>query len=157
MDAEIAHERPRAAERARRRGIRFWLLTYAVALALVAFWPTPVDRDAGDLLDAISRAVPWLTYDVIETVANVLLFVPLGALLALVLRRWAAVLAVSLATTLVIELGQALLLTQRTPSLRDVVANLCGAALGLAVVRIASGLEGRRSRMPRRYAIAQDR
>ncbi|MCP2638091.1 VanZ family protein [Microbacterium sp. HD4P20] len=117
------------------RDARLWLVVYVVALALVAFWPVPVDRGAQGLLAAITRAVPFLTYDVIETAANVVLFVPLGALLALVLpRRAPVVLGIALAATVVIEVAQAVLLPERTPSLRDILANLCGAAVGLGVV-----------------------
>nr|WP_242061524.1 VanZ family protein [Microbacterium ureisolvens] len=106
-----------------------------MALALIAFWPTPVDRGAAGLLRTISRAVPWLTYDVIEMTANIVLFVPLGILLALALPlHRGLVLPIALATTLVIESCQALFLTERTPSLRDIVANVLGASIGLALV-----------------------
>ncbi|MEV4687248.1 VanZ family protein [Microbacterium sp. LWH3-1.2] len=118
------------------RGIRL-LVIYGVMLALIAFWPTPVDRGASDFLDAITRAVPWLTYDLIETTANVALFVPFGVLLALVLPlHRGLVVPIALATTLVIESGQALILAERTPSLRDIVANVLGAAIGLAIVHL---------------------
>lgn len=106
-------------------------------LALIAFWPTPVDRGASGLLEVITRAIPWLTYAVIETTANVALFVPFGVLLALVLPlHRGLVVPIALATTLVIESGQALLLSERTPSLRDIVANVLGAAIGLAIVHL---------------------
>jgi glycopeptide antibiotics resistance protein len=108
---------------------------YGVALTLIAFWPVPVDRGASGLLRAITQAIPWLTYDVIETAANVALFVPFGVLLALVLPlHRGLVVPISLATTLFIESGQALLLAERTPSLRDIIANVLGAAVGLAIV-----------------------
>ena len=120
------------------RDARVWLAGYLVALALIAFWPVPVDRAAAGLLAEITRAVPFLTYDVIETAANVVLFVPLGALLALVLtRRAPLVLGIALLATVAIELAQAVLLPERTPSLRDILANLCGAAVGLGVVLLA--------------------
>ncbi|MEV5071083.1 VanZ family protein [Microbacterium sp. LMI12-1-1.1] len=122
--------------RGQRRGIRL-LVVYAVMLALIAFWPVPVDRGASGFLRAISSVVPWLTYDVIETAANVLLFVPFGVLLALALPlQRGLVVPLALATTLVIESGQALLLAERTPSLRDIVANVLGATIGLAIVQL---------------------
>lgn len=110
-------------------------VAYAAALALIAFWPAPVDRGAKGLLDAIERWIPLLSYELIEFSANVVMFVPLGFLLAVLLRRrrW-LVLPLAIAVTLLIEVGQALLLPERTPSLRDVVANTAGAAIGLAVV-----------------------
>ena len=107
-------------------------------LAFVAFWPVPVDRGASGLLQAISQAVPWLTYDLIETTANVLLFVPFGALLAIALPlHRGLVVPIALAVTLVIESGQALFLAERTPTLRDIAANVLGAVIGLVVVQLA--------------------
>ncbi|MDQ7878323.1 VanZ family protein [Microbacterium sp. QXD-8] len=122
--------------RGQRRGIRL-LVAYAVVLMLIAFWPVPVDRGASGFLRSISTAVPWLTYDVIETTANVLLFVPFGVLLALALPlQRGLVVPLALATTLVIESGQALFLAERTLSLRDVVANVIGAAIGLVIAML---------------------
>jgi len=122
--------------RGRRRGIRL-LVVYGVMLALIAFWPVPVDRGATGMLRTISHAVPWLTYDLIETTANILLFVPFGVLLAIALPlHRGLVVPIALAATLVIESGQALFLAERTPSLRDIVANVLGAVIGLAIVQL---------------------
>jgi VanZ family protein len=111
------------------------LAVYAVALALVAFWPHHVDRDAGPLLDAITRLLPWATYEVVEFVSNIVQFLPLGALLAVVLRRrpWVAV-AAGLGASIVIETVQGLLLPGRTASALDVFANTLGTALGVGAV-----------------------
>lgn len=117
------------------RNLRVQLAVYGFVLALIAFWPSPVDQGAGPILHSITAAVPWLTYSVIEFSANVVLFVPLGAILSLALpsrRKW--VVPIALAVTILIEVGQALLLTQRTPSVRDVIANTLGAAIGLLAV-----------------------
>jgi glycopeptide antibiotics resistance protein len=111
---------------------------YGAVLALIAFWPTPVDREAAGLLREIARVVPLLSYDVVEFTANIALFVPLGVLLAFAFpHRRGLVVPMAVAVTLVIESGQALFLTQRTPSLGDIVANTLGAALGLVVVLVA--------------------
>ncbi|WKK70812.1 hypothetical protein Q0F99_13705 [Rathayibacter oskolensis] len=68
---------------------------YLGLLAAIAFWPTPVDAPAAGIL---ARAIGWLgrhglgwiDYGVVESSANVLLFVPFGLLGALLLRaRWA--------------------------------------------------------------------
>ncbi|WP_396668841.1 VanZ family protein [Microbacterium sp. R86528] len=117
------------------RDPRAWLVAYGVLLALIAFWPTPVDRNAAGLLHAISAAIPWLSYNLIEFTANIALFVPLGALGAMLLRRrpW-LVIVIALGVTIVIESVQALLLAQRTPSGLDIIANTLGAAVGLAIV-----------------------
>lgn len=143
-----------AAVHARRNRVRAarLLALYGVALALIAFWPEPVDRGASGVLRGITRAVPWLTYDVIETTSNVLLFVPLGVLLAFVIpRQRGLIVPLALATTLVIETGQALFLAARTPSLRDVIANVLGATIGLALVWL------RERRQARSVSAAQGR
>lgn len=125
------------ARRVRRIGLRL-LALYAAALALIAFWPTPVDRGATGLLREIARVVPLLSYDVVEFTANIALFVPLGVLLALALpRRRVLVLPIALVVTSAIEVGQAVFLAERTASVRDVVANTAGAGLGLLLAVIA--------------------
>lgn len=113
---------------------------YLVALALIAFWPTPVDAGMrGDL----NRTTAWFArhdlsavdYSLIESGANVVLFIPLGLLLALHLRpgrAWIAV-AVGALTSCVIELGQLLFLAARYATLEDVAANTTGAALGALI------------------------
>ncbi|MDJ1114480.1 VanZ family protein [Microbacterium dauci] len=108
------------------------LAVYAAALALIAFWPVPVDSGAGPLLALITEVFPPLTHPRVEFAANILLFVPLGVLLSLIDRR--ATLPIAFATTVVIECVQAVALAARTPSLLDVLANLLGAGIGLLVV-----------------------
>ncbi len=119
---------------ASRRLVKTLIVLYSVALVLIVFWPTPVDRDLGWLLQAISRRMPWLSYGAIEFGANVLLFVPFGMLLPLAwpaIRR--VVVPLALAATVAIESAQAVFLAERTMSVRDVVANVLGAAIGFAL------------------------
>ncbi|WP_347978080.1 VanZ family protein [Microbacterium sp. ProA8] len=134
------------------RRVRFGiplLILYGVALALIAFWPVPVDREMTGLLRALARAVPLLSYDVVEFGANVLLFVPLGILLALAMpRHRPLVVPVALVVTGAIEAGQALFLDERTASLRDVLANTLGAAAGLLIVVIAERNSSRAVAVP---------
>lgn len=113
---------------------RLLLGAYAVALALIAFWPSPVDRGAGPLLQLVTQAVPWLTYARIELLANVALFVPLGWWAARGWPRWrAAVIPAGLVASVVIETGQGLFLAERTASVLDVLANTTGAAIGFVL------------------------
>ncbi|QLD12226.1 VanZ family protein [Microbacterium oleivorans] len=113
---------------------RVLLAAFLVALAFVAFWPTPVDRDAGWLVSRITDTVPWLTYGRIEFGANILLFVPLGWCAARGWPRWhAAVIPAALGLSVVIEVGQGVALAERTSSVLDVVANTTGAAIGWAI------------------------
>lgn len=124
---------------------------YAVALVAIVFWPTPVDRGAGRLLSAITRRIPFLTYDVIEFTANIALFVPFGILLAILLKPRrrslvvAQVVAFAFAIALAIEVSQGVFLAERTASVLDVVANMCGAVLGSGAVPLAERLSLRRT------------
>ncbi|OII00644.1 hypothetical protein BIU89_05500 [Curtobacterium sp. MCBA15_005] len=116
-------------------------IAYGVALALVGFWGSPVDAGGG----------PWLTralavahrhglperidYAAVESLANVVYFVPLGLLVVLLAgaRWWWAAIAAGLVVSTCIETGQALFLPARTATIDDVVANGVGAVLGAVV------------------------
>ena len=91
-----------------------------------------------------------LTAEDAEGLANVVLFVPLGAAGALLVRRHAAWVVIALgALSLAIEVLQARL-PGRTPSYRDVVANSVGALAGALLVLLLGALWSllRRSRRP---------
>lgn len=126
------------------RSPRAWLWLYAAVLAAIAVWPVPVDRGAGPFLAFVQRIVPVLTYARIEFGANILLFLPFGVLLTLILRRSRyLIMPIAFVTTVVIESVQGIVLSLRTPSVLDIVANTAGACVGLLIV---VGLEARRSR-----------
>lgn len=122
---------------------------YAIALVTIAFWPTPVDRPAADFL---ARLIHWfarhdlgfITYDVIESVANVLLFVPAGLLLVVLLgvRWWWLSILGGLAASVVIELGQYLFLDERFATSTDVCANTIGTVIGTVIGVIALLIAG---------------
>ncbi len=114
------------------------MLVYLVALALIAFWPAPVDRDAHDSLLAVidwlqeHGAPGWVRYDLFEFAANIVLFVPVGLFVMIragVSGWWLAVL-VGFAASCTIEAGQLILLPDRFATLSDVIANTVGAAVG---------------------------
>lgn len=132
-----------------------WVVVYGVALALIAFWPQPVDSGADRLLGVISRVFPILTYQRIEFGSNILLFVPLGVGLAVLLRRTRyLVMPIALLVSLTIESVQAVCIAARTPSVYDIIANVSGAALGLVAVAV---IEARRRRDARRAGVARRR
>ena len=126
------------------RVLRIVLGAYAVLLAVVGFFPSPVDRP----VDApLSRIIQWceqhglgfITYGRVEFGANIALFVPLGMLIALLFgpRRWWRAAVICFVATVIIELGQGALLPQRVASIGDVIANTIGGILGtLAAVGI---------------------
>ena len=121
-------------DRSTRSIARVVLTVYGISLALIALWPVPVDSGAGGLLRRVTRVLPALTYARIEFSANILLFVPLGVLLMLILRRRYLILPIAIATTVAIECSQGLLLDKRTPSLLDIIANTAGACVGMLII-----------------------
>lgn len=125
-----------------RRVVVGLLLIWSCLLVRLTLWPqlaTPHQQDW------VRSAVAWLagrgvpvTYLGVEAVANVLLFVPFGVLVALLLgaRRWRVVVA-GLVLSASIEITQRLALPGRVPSVQDVVLNTVGAALGWAALGAA--------------------
>jgi glycopeptide antibiotics resistance protein len=120
---------------------RLWqgiLAAMFVPLALVAFWPKPVDQPfQGELASILAffhaHGIPaWFNYKFVEASANVALFVPLGvvASLAFAKKRWWQIGAFGLMVSGCIELGQLLFLHDRFASLQDIVTNTSGAVIG---------------------------
>lgn len=126
----------------RRRLLVAPLVSYLLALSLIAFWPSPVDEGAFGLINRVLRilhrlGVPgWFDYSLIESGANVLLFIPFGILVAafLPLRRAWLALPIGILASTSIELGQELFRPERVATPRDVLANALGAAIGTAIV-----------------------
>ena len=120
---------------------RFWRWVLAVMfipLALIAFWPSPVDQPVqGQLADVLkflhAHGIPaWFNYRFVESAANVLLFVPVGvvASLAFVDKPWWQIGVFGFLVSSCIEVGQLLFLHNRFASLQDVVTNTSGAIIG---------------------------
>jgi VanZ family protein len=122
---------------------RVVLTLYGISLAMIALWPVPVDQGAAGFLRRVERVLPMLTYPRIEFSANILLFVPLGVLLMLILRRRYLILPIAIVVTVAIECSQALLLDKRTPSVLDILANTAGACLGMLIVAAVESWRGR--------------
>ncbi|MEV7648953.1 VanZ family protein [Arthrobacter sp. NPDC089319] len=130
------------------------LAAYIVVVAVVVLWPTPVDAAANGLirqvLSALHRAgIPdWFDYNLIESGANVVMFIPLGLLTALLLPsalRWLTP-AGALVFSGAIEWCQQAFLPGRYASLQDVWVNTLGAAVG--TVLAYAWLEHLRNRRP---------
>ncbi|MBP3037146.1 VanZ family protein [Arthrobacter sp. zg-ZUI100] len=125
-----------------RRTLAALFLLYAGVLALIVFWPSPVDQNSAGTLKLIlgklhGAGVPgWINYSFVETLANVLLFLPFGLLAAAWLPAhriwWSA--AGGIAASCAIEAAQAVLLPHRFATIYDVTANSLGAALGCVAV-----------------------
>ncbi|MEA9999680.1 VanZ family protein [Cryobacterium sp. RTS3] len=122
--------------------LRRWVIAlavvYVVALALIAFWPVPVDRNIdGPLLHLINwlhqhGAPGWFRYSTVEFGANIVLFIPVGVFIVVLAgaRRWWWAILVGFAASCTIELCQLLFLSSRFATLNDVIANTSGAVVG---------------------------
>jgi glycopeptide antibiotics resistance protein len=137
----------------KRRLWRFILTAMLIPLALIAFWPTPVDEPVQGQLASVLRflhrhGIPaWFNYQFVEASANIVIFVPLGfvSLLAFPEKAWWRIGAFGLLISGCMELGQLLFLHSRFASPLDIVTNTSGAVLG-AVFAITTliKLEARR-------------
>ncbi|WP_458111762.1 VanZ family protein [Arthrobacter sp. R1-13] len=127
------------------RRVNHWgwvLVAYFAALAIIGYWPTPVDEPARDALEDFfewlhqSGAPRWLSYQLLEAGANVLLFIPVGALCVAAFRRnrWFQNVAIGVMVSASMELGQFLFLDRRDPSPQDLVTNTTGTVTGIFLV-----------------------
>lgn len=116
---------------------------YLAALASLTLGPQP--ETVGGTLVTLGdwfagwQATAWLTFAVLEFLANIVLFVPLGVLWVAWAgpRRWWLAALAGLAVTVAIEATQALALSDRYPDVRDLVANTLGAVVGAALMAAA--------------------
>lgn len=129
-----------------RRLVLAGLGLYAAVVLVVVIAPVSY-ADVVHAIDDLLReglGMTWFGSGWIEFAANVLLFVPLGLLLTLLFRRpWIGV-VVSVAASVAVELAQ-LVVPSRQASLRDVVANALGAAIGAAIAWLLVRRRSRRS------------
>lgn len=116
---------------------------YLVALVLIVFWPTPVDRPAAGTLHSLivwihSHGVPtFIGYNTIEFTANIVMFVPMGIIATgWTKRAWLGA-VLGAAISCLIELGQLIFLADRFASVLDIVANTAGACIGAMTYHLA--------------------
>lgn len=105
--------------------------------------------------DLRAAGLTWATYDLVDFVANILFFVPIGLVAALLLPRriWWLAIPIGAVLSAALELGQAAFLPQRYASATDVLANtaggVLGALIGLALRQIIARQAASRRRAPR--------
>ena len=128
---------------------RLWqliLAAMAVPLALIAFWPSPVDQPVSGQLGTVlsflhHHGIPrWFDYSFVEKSANICLFLPVGfvAALAFPTKQWWQIGAFGMLVSGSIELGQLLFLHNRFASPSDVMTNTSGAVIGALVALLAT-------------------
>jgi glycopeptide antibiotics resistance protein len=128
-----------ATARVRRVAVVAIAILYGIALLLILFWPQHVDGPHGenaqwavDLITGFTGVSERIAYRLLEKGANVLLFVPAGAILSAFagfrFRWWVPVLG--LLGSASVELLQGTLLPGRTADWRDIVANTSGVIVG---------------------------
>jgi VanZ family protein len=135
-----------------RRWAAWGLAAYGLLVAVVAFTPVSYAGIVHALARLVNR-IPGLDFfgsGWIEFSANILLFVPIGFLLALVLRRPVIGALIGVAISVGIELIQ-LVIPDRQSSVRDVISNGSGAAIGaliawLVLRRLRRALDAGRDR-----------
>ncbi len=128
---------PTRLDRAARRTAAVLLLVIAATVMIIVFTPGPPDPSGQDALHVylhrahLNGLPTWIDFNLIQNLANVVLFIPLGFLGSLAQRRrnYLVVLAAAGASGL-IELIQLVLLPDRVASLQDVLCNTIGALIG---------------------------
>ncbi|WP_448263196.1 VanZ family protein [Microbacterium aurum] len=128
---------------------------YGAFLAFVVFWPTPIDRPVAGLIARLiaelhERGVPaFIGYGFIEFAANVAMFIPVGIAfsLAVPVRWWFVTLLCGPALSVVIELTQRQLFSERYASIGDVVANSIGATVGVCLALAVRAAVAHRDRL----------
>jgi len=117
-----------------RRWVIAGLAAYSLAVGLVLLLPVSYSGIVNRIGDALrdGLGIAWFGSGWIEFGANILMFVPLGLLLTLLFRHpWYGV-ALALALSAAAELAQ-IVIPSRQPTVRDILANTLGAALGAAL------------------------
>ncbi|WP_343925466.1 VanZ family protein [Rhodoglobus aureus] len=112
---------------------------YLAVVAWLTLSPQAPDQRDGPLwqlalfLDRFS-ATQWLTFNDLEFVANIALFVPLGLFFVLLVgkRQWWLALALAIGLTAGIEWVQQFI-PSRVSDPRDILSNSLGAAIGVVI------------------------
>jgi glycopeptide antibiotics resistance protein len=134
-------------------------VVYLGIVAWVTLGPQPFDEHNGGwiyrMLDVFQahNVTSWITYDRLEFLSNVGMFVPIGLFFLLLLGRrfwWLAIL-IGCALTVGIETAQ-LFIPGRVSDVRDVISNSTGAFVGVIAGLILTAPKARRLRVQARAA-----
>jgi VanZ family protein len=124
-----------------RRWAALVLAIYLALVVLVSLAPRPLDTGVtpwvrGTLAQMHRAGLPgFISYDVVELAAHVVLFVPLGMLAVVATGRrmtWLATIAL-IAVCVLVEFEPTLLAPDHSPSMLDLFLNIVGAVSGAAI------------------------
>ncbi|PYI37599.1 VanZ family protein [Arthrobacter psychrolactophilus] len=111
-------------------------ILYLLAVLLVVFWPTPVDRPASGTLNAVlswlhRHGTPrFIDYNFVEFTANIAMFIPMGLIASIWFKNGFLGVIAGMLVSCLIELTQATSLPDRYATGLDILANSIGAGLG---------------------------
>lgn len=120
--------------------LSLFTLAYLAFVGWVTLGPQPIDEDSNGLIFQVlavldrHSATEWIGYNDLEFAANIAMFFPIGLFLLLLFGRrlWWFAMALGFGLTVVIELAQ-MFIPSRVSDPRDIVANTCGAVLGVLI------------------------
>ena len=120
--------------------LSLFTVAYLAFVGWVTLGPQPIDENSnGFIFRALAffdrhSATEWISYNDLEFVANIAMFFPIGLFLLLLLGRrlWWLAMVLGFGLTVAIELAQVFIPT-RVSDPRDIVANTCGAVLGVLI------------------------
>ncbi len=129
-------------------------LAYLAFVGVITLGPQPLDEDANILLFKALEyfqgrsATAWITYNGLEFASNIAMFFPIGLFLVLLFGRrlWWLAMILGFGLTVAIELAQ-LFIPTRVSDPRDIVANTCGAILGVIVGLVLTARKARSIRV----------
>lgn len=142
--------KPTESARARKIPPRIWvavsvLVAYLIVLMFMTLTSASTASLIGPLFGQLGRRFPWMTFVRLEFVSNILLFVPLGAVLTVLFERARyLVFPLAFVASVGIEATQSLAFFNRVPSTLDIIANTAGACVGLILVVLIEALTRRR-------------
>lgn len=131
-------------------------LAYLAFVGWITLGPQPFDDDPNGLIFRALRffgrheETDWITYNGLEFTANIGMFLPIGLFLVLLFGRrlWWFAMSLGFALTVAIETAQ-VFLPSRVSDPRDILANTCGAVLGVLVGLVLTARKARALRSAR--------
>lgn len=135
--------------------LSFVTLVYLGFVGWMTLTPQPYDERAAGLiwrgLNFFSRhqSTDWITFNVVEFLANIAMFVPVGVFLVLLFgrRQWWIAIAFGVLLSCAIEIAQLLWLPTRFPDVRDVISNGSGTVIGVIFAEILTWPKAIRMRL----------